>query len=333
MKTSKILVVGSLVMDMITSTEVFPAPGETVLGEDFRTAAGGKGANQALQARLLGADVTMVGKVGTDGFGRRLTESLQSAGVHTGYISASPERPSAMGNIVVSLRDGKVQNNRIIVVPGANMALTKADAAFLESSIDAYDMVLLQFEIPMEVNEYVAEIAHKKGIPVVLNPAPAREVPASLLRSIQCICPNEHEAAILTGCDLSRDSDGLISDAKLRSATDRILAMGVPEVVITLGHQGAVYARKDTWSFCPAVQGTVVKDPTAAGDSFIGAYSYGVCSGLSPQQALKFASCTASITVSRMGAQPSLPALPEVLALSKERDLGIHDLFAEEPAN
>lgn len=331
MKQSKILVVGSLVMDMTTSTEVFPAPGETVLGKDFRTATGGKGANQALQAQLLGADVTMAGKVGTDEFGRRLTAALQTAGVHTEHISATAEQPSAMGNIVVSLQDGKVRDNRIIVVPGANMALTTADMAFLETSIDAYDMVLLQLEIPIEVNEYVAETAYQRGVPVLLNPAPARELPASLLRKIRCLCPNEHEAAALTGCDLSRGDDGLISEAKLRNAADKILAMGVPETVITLGHQGAVYARKDTWFFCPAVEGTVAKDPTAAGDSFIGAFGCAVCSGLPPQQALRVASCTAAITVSRMGAQPSLPKLSEVLAFSERQNLGIHDLFTREP--
>ena len=329
MKNSKILVVGSLVMDMITSTEVFPGPGETVLGSDFRTATGGKGANQALQARLLGADVTMVGKVGADEFGRQLTAALHTASVHVGHVAATSEQPSAMGNIVVSLKNGQVQNNRIIVVPGANMALTVEDTAFLQAEIDAYDMVLIQFEIPMEVNEYVAEIAYKKRIPVLVNPAPARYVPPSLLHKIRYICPNEYEASALTGCDLSRDASGLISEAKLRTATDKLLSMGACEVVLTLGHQGAVYARENEWFFCPAIKKTTVKDPTAAGDSFIGAFSYAVCNGLAPQQALQFASCTAAITVSRMGAQPSLPALSEVLAFSEKQKLDIRSMFTQ----
>lgn len=321
MRQPKILVVGSLVMDMITSTEVFPESGETVLGADFRTATGGKGANQALQARLLGADVTMVGKVGEDPFGRELIQALQNAAVHTEHITRSPTHPSAVGNIVITLQNGKVCNNRIVVVPGANMAFRVEDVAFLEDTIQAYDMVLLQLEIPMEVNCYVAALAHSKGIPVMLNSAPICDLPASLLRNIRCISPNEHEAAILTGCDLSRDENDLISEAKLRRATEKLHALGIPEVIITLGHQGAVYSGASAWFPCPSVKGITVADPTAAGDSYVSAYCYAVCCGMEPADASRFASCTAAITVSRMGAQPSLPTLAEVLALAEREGL------------
>ena len=326
MSQPKILVVGSLVMDLITSTNVFPQGGETVLGCGFRTATGGKGANQALQARLLGADVTMVGKTGEDAFGRELVQALQNAGVHTEKIVTSSVHASSVGNIVITLRDGVVQNNRIIVVPGANMAISLQDVAFLEKTIQTFDMVMLQLEIPMEINCYVAALAHSKGIPVMLNSAPICNLPESLLQNIRCISPNEHEAAILTGCDLSRGEDGLISEEKLHHATDRLHHLGVPEVIITLGHQGAVYSSSTQWFQSPSIKGVTVADPTAAGDSYVGAYCFAVCSGMSPQRASMFASCTAAITVSRMGAQPSLPSLAEVLALGERHGVLFDDL-------
>jgi len=321
MSQPKILVVGSLVMDLITSTAVFPGSGETVLGCGFRTATGGKGANQAMQARLLGADVTMVGKTGEDAFGRELVQALQDAGVHTGHLMASSAHPSAVGNIVITLHDGVVQNNRIIVVPGANMAISLEDIAFLEETIQDYDMVMLQLEISLEINCYVAALARSKGVPVMLNSAPICQLPESLLQNIQCISPNEYEAAVLTGCDLSRGGDGLISEAQLRRATDRLHSLGIPEAIITLGHQGSVYSGGGEWFQSPSVKGVTVADPTAAGDSYVGAYCFGVCSGLSPQEASRFASCAAAITVSRMGAQPSLPSLPEVLSLGMKQGM------------
>ena len=326
MRQPKILVVGSLVMDLITSTEKFLKGGETVLGCGFRTATGGNGANQALQARRLGADVTMVGKTGTDAFGQELVQALQSAGVHTEHILSSPEHPSAVGNIMITLQNGVVQNNRIVVVSGANMAISLEDLTFLEDTIRAYDMVMLQLEIPMEINCYVAELAHRESVPVMLNSAPISGLPASLLQNIRCISPNEHEAAVLTGCDLSRDDRGFISEAQLRRATDRLHSLGIPEVIITLGHQGSVYSNGMEWFQSPSMKGVSVADPTAAGDSYVGAYCFATCCGLTPRDASMFASCTAAITVSRMGAQPSLPTLEEVLSLAKSHGMRFDSL-------
>ena len=197
----KILVVGSFVMDTITSTEVFPAAGQTVLGYHYTTAPGGKGANQAMEASLLGAEVTMVGKVGTDAFGDRMIASLKSAGVEVSHVFRTDDGTSSgIGNVMITTRDGKALNNRIIVIPGANHKLTVDEVAFLENTIEDYDMVMLQFEIPMEVNCAVAEYAYRKKVPVMLNPAPIAQIPEDLMKNITYLSPNETEAAELLDC-------------------------------------------------------------------------------------------------------------------------------------
>lgn len=183
----KILVVGSFVMDLIVSTEKFPGSGETVLGKSFRTAPGGKGANQAVQAARLGADVTMVGKVGGDSFGRELIASAQAAGIHTQHILQDPDNPSAIGNILLEVAEGQKSKNRIIVVSGANMAITPDDVAFVRDIVSEFDMVMLQLEIPMQINELVAQYAFEKGVPVMLNSAPSAPLSAALLSHLSLI--------------------------------------------------------------------------------------------------------------------------------------------------
>ena len=164
MKNAKILVVGSFVMDLIVSTQRFPKSGETVLGIGYQTAPGGKGANQAVQAARLGADVTMVGKVGDDVFGRELLQSASAAGVDVSHVTVSNTSTSAVGNVQLELGEGK-SANRIIVVPGANMDITAEDVGFLEKEIGKFDMVMLQLEIPMEINCLIARWAKEKGVP------------------------------------------------------------------------------------------------------------------------------------------------------------------------
>lgn len=197
-KVPKILVVGSFVMDLIVSTEKLPGSGETILGNNFRTAPGGKGANQAVQAARLGSDVTMVGKVGEDDFGKRLVNSCKESGINTHYVAINHEVSSGIGNVLLEVNDSKTAKNRIIVVPGANMTITEDDVAFLKDTIDQYDMVMLQLEIPMRINELVAKYAFDKGVPVMLNPAPAAKLSAELLSCLTYISPNEHEAADIT---------------------------------------------------------------------------------------------------------------------------------------
>ncbi len=316
----KILVVGSFVMDLIVKTGHFPNAGETVLGLDYQTAPGGKGANQAVQAARLGAQVTMAGRVGDDDFGRRLIASCKEAGVNTEFVSVDSTTYSAIGNVQLEVQNG-ITRNRIIVVSGANMAIRPEDVAFLKDSIAEYDMVMLQMEIPMQINELVAAYAYEKNVPVMLNSAPSAPLSDELLSHLTYISPNEHEAADLTGIPIRKDGKRVNMD-DVHKAADSLLAKGVKNVVITLGNAGAVVANKEAFFYEPCIDVVEVKDPTAAGDSFVGAFTASVCAGLSHKDALHFANYTATLTVSRMGAQPSLPKLEEVIALmQQENDL------------
>ncbi|HBL84243.1 MAG: ribokinase [Clostridiales bacterium GWF2_38_85] len=303
----KILVVGSLVMDLIVSSERFPESGESVIGFDFNIAAGGKGANQAVQASRLGAEVTMVGKVGNDSFGRELLDSVSASGVDISHITVTGEAPSAIGNVQLEVTKSRTAN-RIVVVPGANMKLTAEDVSFLKDGIAGFDMVILQLEIPMEINMLVAEYAYNMNVPVMLNSAPYSPIPEKLYSYLTYISPNEHEAADMTGIRI-------IDDKTVKTAADSILQKGVKNVIITLGSKGAVIANKNEFLQSPCVPDAAVKDPTAAGDSFVAAFCTAVCSGTTHQQALQFANHTAAITVSAMGAQPSLPEIDAVLEL------------------
>ena len=329
----KILVVGSLVMDLTVNTERFPGPGATVLGKSFRTAPGGKGANQAVQAARLGAEVTMVGKVGDDDFGRSLVRSCRESGVNTEFISVSPEVSSAVGDIILETGEDGETGNRIIVVPGANMTITPGDVAFLKDTVGRYDMVMLQLEIPMAVNEAVARYAFEKGVPVMLNSAPSAPLSPELLSRLTYLSPNEHEAADLTGIPIRKAGKSVDRD-DVKKAVGSLLSRGVKNVVITLGNAGAVIAGGGEFIYRPCVDVVKVLDPTAAGDSFVGAFATGVCAGMDHGQALTFANYTATLTVSRMGAQPSLPTVREVAAFMRREapsdfDLSLLDKLTE----
>lgn len=318
-KKPKILVVGSLVMDLTVSTEKFPNSGETVLGKSFRTAPGGKGANQAVQAARLGADVTMVGKVGNDDFGKSLVHSCEISGIHTDKILVDHTTSSAVGNVLLEVGNEKVAKNRIIVVPGANMTITPDDVSFLKDTIDQYDMVIMQLEIPMQINEIAAQYAFDRGVPVMLNPAPSAALSDKLLSCLTFISPNEHEAADFTGIKIRKDGKKANMD-DVKAVVNALLSKGVKNVVITLGNAGAVVANKNELIYKPCIDVVEVKDPTAAGDSFVGAFTTGICSGLNSEQALDFANYTATLTVSKTGAQPSLPKLQDVLDLMKQQN-------------
>ncbi len=320
MKQARILVVGSLVMDLICSTPRFPKSGETVIGTDYRTAPGGKGANQAVQAARLGAQVSMLGKVGDDGYGRELLASLRAAGVNVEHVTLS-EKHSAIGNIQLEVTESGTAN-RILVIPGANMDIRQADIAFLQEEITNYDMVMLQLEIPMAINVAVAQIAKAAGVPVMLNSAPSAPLPAELLDGLTYISPNEHEAYDLTGIEVSD-----IPSAKAAMAA--LHAKGVKNVLITLGGRGAVFSDGENFIHSPCTSYGQVIDPTAAGDSFVGAFCTALCLGESPEKALLFANHTAGITVAGMGAQPSLPVLSAVTDFMKKNG---HDVSAYEEA-
>ena len=278
-------------MDLVTRLKKIPGSGETVLGEHFTTASGGKGANQAVQAARLGACVTMVGKVGDDAFGREMRSSLAASGVDVTYLMTQPDQASGVGNILLETGSNGASQNRITVVPGANMTISPREVEFLEEQISGYDLVML-------------------------NSAPSAPLPRELVENLTYISPNEHEAEDLTGIPI-RQGPEMMDDA--RRAVSRLLEMGVENVIITLGSNGAVLGNKREWIAADCVTMPKVEDPTAAGDSFVASFCTGVCAGLDHRQALTFASYTAALTVSRLGAQPSLPTLAEVISLMKQR--------------
>ena len=208
LKRPHILVVGSFMMDLIATTERAPGPGETVAGTGFRTVSGGKGANQAVQCARLGAHVTMAGRVGDDAFGREALQSVRTAGVDLSRVTADPSAPTGVAHILVEDTPQGVQN-RITIVPGANFTLTPADLAWMEDGVRAFDMVLLQFELPMDVVEAAAGWAHAAGVPVMVNPAPAAPISDRLLACADYLSPNEHEAVLLSGLPLRAGPAGV----------------------------------------------------------------------------------------------------------------------------
>lgn len=314
----KILVVGSFVKDLIISSHRFPDQGETVLGYGFQTASGGKGANQAIQAARLGASVTMVGKVGDDAFGKDLVESCVQNGIDCSRVMVDRLQPSSVGNVQLQVDENGKTQNRIIVVPGANMTITTEEISFLQEEIGRYDMVLLQLEIPMQVNEAVVRYAHEQGVPVMLNSAPADTVSQEMLAKLDYISPNEYEAAELTGITIRRNGkDVHIEDVK--DVIECLLKQGVKNVLITLGTAGAAFGNEREFYLIPTLDDIAAVDPTGAGDSFVGAFSTFVSMGIDYKTAVRMSNYVGSLTVSAMGAQPSLPSLEQVQALIRER--------------
>lgn len=323
-KKPRILVVGSFVMDLIATTEQIPNAGQTVRGKEFHMAPGGKGANQAVQCARLGADVTAVGCVGDDLFGMQLLETAQKAGVDVSHVVIQSGVTTGVGQVTLEVSEHSAQN-RIVAVPGANQVLQVSDVAWLEKEIAGFDMVMLQLEIPLEVNLAVAEWAHQAKVPVMLNPAPAAELDDRLLRLVTYLTPNEQEASAETGISLQINQRGIQKD-DLKKVAAALWAKGVENVIITLGSGGSAVVGSDSIQYIPPVQMSHVADPTAAGDSFVAALCVGLTIGLTQAEALVFASHTAALTVSRIGAMPSLPVLTEVLSLMIERDFSAFEL-------
>ncbi|SBW04221.1 ribokinase [uncultured Dysgonomonas sp.] len=305
MDSKKIVVLGSCNTDMVVKSDRLPVPGETILGGTFFMNPGGKGANQAIAAARLGGNVTFIAKTGNDLFGRQSVKQYEEEGLDTSYILSDPNFPSGVALISVD-RNGE---NCIVVASGANMTLCSEDINNAESAIGSADILLMQLEIPIETVEYVAEIASAKGIRVILNPAPAQSLSNSLLKNLYMLIPNKSEAEILSGIKVA-DWDSA------RKAAQIISAKGVDKVVITLGSQGALLKDGDTFHEIPAQKVDAV-DTTAAGDTFCGAITVAISEGAKLVDAVKFASECAAITVTKMGAQSSIPFRKEVEFKSK----------------
>jgi len=297
-----IVIVGSINLDLVASTPRIPAPGETLSGTDFQTFFGGKGANQAVAAGRLGSEVHMLGKVGTDSFGPQLRTGLESAGVKTAAVGKA-DGPSGVALIAT---DAEGQNS-IIVVPGANGQVLSADLDAHLDLIRNAAIVLTQLEIPLATVELLASITKRESVPLMLDPAPARALPDSLLKQVEWITPNESETCTLLGTGAVK-----WNDSTMRDAASKLLQRGVRNVILKLGDRGSYLALADgTREFVSAYKVRAV-DTTAAGDAFNGAFATALVRGKDPVSAAKWASAVAAISVTRAGAQPSMPSEPEV---------------------
>lgn len=299
---SKILVIGSSNTDLVVKTSHIPEPGETVLGGDFMMAAGGKGANQAVAAARLGGDVAFIAKVGNDMFGKGSIENYKKENMDISHILVDQEAPSGVALISV---DSKAENC-IVVAPGANNKLSKADIDSAKDLISSCDYILMQLEIPMEVIEYVAEIAFAKGKKIILNPAPAAPLSKNLISKLYLITPNKTESRQITGMKKVE------TDAEVSDAADALLKMGAENVVITLGTKGSFIKTKSISEMVPAIKVKAV-DTTAAGDTFSGALCVALSEGNSLLDSVKFATKASSISVTKMGAQSSIPYRKEII--------------------
>lgn len=324
LKKPNLLVVGSFVMDLIATTQRAPGAGENVTGLSFRTAPGGKGANQAVQAARLGAHVTMAGCVGGDSFGRELLDTVSNAGVDVSPVRVDPSTASGVGQILIEQTETGTQN-RITYIPGANLTLKPADVAVLKDTIDQYDMVLLQLELREDLTQTVAQYARNAGVPVMLNPAPAAPLSSALVQNVTYLTPNEYEAALITGTS-PLIVDNAIDSSALALAADRLRSTHVSRAVITLGRHGHAVITPEEITLRPRVEIPHVEDPTGAGDSFVAAFSTGIAAGLTELQALDLASHASALTVSRIGAMPALPTLAEVRSLMEEHQYRGFDL-------
>ena len=298
-RSNRILVVGSLNMDLVVTVETHPKPGDTVLGGDTRTIPGGKGANQAAAAAKAGGSVAMLGLVGSDAYGDALREALREVGVDVERVG-TVEGPSGVALITVDA-DGQ---NMIVVSPGANGKLTPE--RFEEGMLEGVSLVMMQLEIPLPTVQTVAKAAGARSVPVLLNPAPAQPLSDELLQKVKCLVVNEGEAALLSGSEVTAEN----ALAAARSLRER----GAETVVVTLGARGLVWSGGDGEGTLDAHSVKAI-DTTAAGDAFCGAFAVALAEGRELEPALRFANAAGALATTKEGAQPSLPTRGEVEAL------------------
>ena len=296
----KITIVGSSNTDMIIQVPRIPKPGETILGGVFNTAAGGKGANQAVAAARAGGKVTFVARVGNDMFGEQAVEGFKRDNINIDYIITDPDAPSGVAEIFVA-EDGE---NSIAVASGANARLSPEDVSAAEKAIANADVLVMQLESPLETVKAAAKLAQEHGVTVILNPAPAQQLPDDLLKNISILTPNESEAELLSGI--------FVKDEKTAElAANALRARGVEIVIITMGASG-VYIASDELSGVQYGFKVNPVDTTAAGDVFNGALAVGLAQGQSLKDAVQFAQAAAALSVTKLGAQPSAPTAQQI---------------------
>jgi ribokinase len=292
---ARIVVVGSSNVDLVVKAPRIPAVGETILGGDFIMTPGGKGANQAVAAAKLGAEVYLVARLGQDVFAQQSLGKFEKEGVRTDYIFRTAEVPSGVALITVD----RAGENVIVVAPGANQKLSPRDVQEARSAIVSSGALVAQLEVPLETVTFAARLAHESGAPFILNPAPAQELDAELLARVDVLTPNETEAGILTGAEVTDENSA-------RAAARKLLERGVKSVVLTMGAKGFLLAGDEKTEFVPAIKVDAV-DATAAGDAFTGALAVGLAQGQTLLAAAAFANYVAALSVTKMGAQSSLP--------------------------
>ncbi len=294
-----IVVVGSINIDLVAKAEHIPVSGETVAGTEFQTHPGGKGANQAVAVARLGYPVSMIGRLGDDVFGSQLREHLQRAGIDVSAVKTSPGS-SGVAVIIVSPSG----DNIIVPTPGANAALMPADLDANLEMVRSAGLVLTQLETPLETVEHLANICAREGVPLMLDPAPARELPPALLQAARWFTPNETEAAFYSG---NNSSDP-------KKIADKLLARGPQAIVLKMGARGVYLAGHDTLNLNQQIEAFRVRalDTTAAGDAFNGAFATALMLGKTPIESARFGAAAAAISVTRSGAQLSMPSMEEV---------------------
>ena len=300
----RVIIVGSINTDLVVTTERFPAPGETLLGGLFRQVGGGKGANQAVAAARLGASVTMIARVGEDSLGDNAKKALLSEGIDCQFVQATPR--VATGVALITVQEGTGENN-IIVVPGANAALRAEDVEAARATIITADIVVLSLEVPLEAIEAAAWIATEAGVPVVLNPAPARPLSRELLRHVSVLIPNESEARLLAN-DGAADRDAIATEL-----SDSLASGGM--TVITLGANGVFCAPQNDAGFSLPAPKVAAVDTVGAGDCFTASLAVALAEKQERATALRFALTAAALAVTQTGAQDAMPYRPAVESL------------------
>lgn len=298
-------------MDLVVRCDSFPKPGQTILGRDFAMFPGGKGANQAVAAAKLGAEVYFLGKMGRDAFGDRLRASLQQDGVRLDYLLEDPEVATGTALITVD----STGQNEIIVASGSNMRLTPQDVRARREVFSRVSVVLLQLEIPLETVQESARLAKEARCRVILNPAPARALPEELIRMVDLITPNETEVAALMR-QRATDTDSVVAAAAQLSQEKGV------EIIVTLGRDGATHFANGHRASYPARPVTAV-DTTAAGDAFNGALAFALSAEMPVAEAIPLANAVAALSVTRAGAQPSMPDAAELAAFAPDVAQGV----------
>ena len=309
MPQPRILVVGSANMDLVIRTPRMPLAGETIMGGDFRTVRGGKGANQAVACARLGAETWMLGCVGRDAFGDELVRGLAEDEVNCAYIGRDDEAPSGIAMIIID----HTGENSIVVAPGANMELSPADVAAV-SDLGQFDAILLQLEVPLAAVAATVEAARDSGVLTVLDAGPPRSLPDDILRNVDVLSPNETEARTILG----RAVDAELDPAE---AADQLLARGARNVVLKLGAEGAIVASPDHQERIPAFKVDPV-DTTGAGDAFTAALAVSVASGDDLGRATTVGAAAGALAATVFGAVPSMPTREAVDEFLKERGHG-----------